>query len=1045
MKKKLIEKLSIIGVVAICAGVSIGQVVSSKISYDHYRNELEEAENNRVGNPVLDSIIVSKKEGVDFYKNGKASPSKDDFSVQANFTVKNGEDYSSNLTSKQFNMEVPSDFATNGGEITFKYLKKEAKLSVSLLDVKPVKLTVVNNPYIVVYKEGQLFNKDGLIICVEYNDGSTLDVDDSKINVDTTTPLKLTDKKWKLTYEFEGTTLLGEVDISVLKESEFTNGKLVSLEVKDGEAILFADEKRENADLSKLKIMGKYDSGNYIPVNVDDITIIGKEDIVSFGKKANLTICAKDNNNARIEIKAKVVKRQEAEKATITNGKVKTGSSYKYVNNEYIFDKEVSYVGDLNSSSKVEFNVNSKNNIRGKITLRVASTYLLFDNNNYHSEDILLSNLLNIKVNGYDKNFDHKIKIEKAGNTTNKDQPSQVYYDITLFDVLLSTGDNKITLEIKDSNIKSYDNSSASINLDYVDVEMLDDNNFSFGEYNETCDTRNIEKTYTTNKVYEGENVNVDEGVDAQGSCSDGEYIYIAVSQFGGGKTKIIKYDIETNNLVGKSELIEDGYTSGWVTDNYDINKLFYENGKIGYFDFNGKVSYFDTKTLSLLEKDITFTGASEKTIDAEYNNYLDQYVVVGKNHVGTFYKGNKKEKANETTIKFDVNNYMFRTITSDENYIYAVYRDNSESVTSTLIQTYTWFGQKVGEDQIIDCSNGLTKSDNRTVQSMVFAKGDVYFTGRAYTGHKGLFISKLNMSLDSLRTFDNSLLGGYVQNSMKNNVEPSFSNNLIAEGIISKGECDGATQTLFSVEGGCTDGQYLYYALASNGRQYVQIAKYDLSTKKIIQTTNVIKISDSKYWNEDYNMFYQNGYVYLLVKQTDVIKVFNSATLEAVENAEEFVFKNNGTKMNGIFSVGYSVEKNQYALAINNKLYITDKDKNVINTVTLKAEHTKDFFKDFEKNPDVDARFQTLYADNEYIYAIFNHDGWLAGEIQIFDWKGNKIKTVTIDLTINDKLQSAKGSYNVQNMVHMNGELYLGVLAYGGNTGLYIYQIDFN
>jgi len=38
---------------------------------------------------------------------------------------------------------------------------------------------------------------------------------------------------------------------------------------------------------------------------------------------------------------------------------------------------------------------------------------------------------------------------------------------------------------------------------------------------------------------------------------------------------------------------------------------------------------------------------------------------------------------------------------------IYAVYRDNSESVTSTLIQTYTWFGQKVGEDQIIDCSNG--------------------------------------------------------------------------------------------------------------------------------------------------------------------------------------------------------------------------------------------------------------------------------------------------------------------------------------------------
>ena len=29
--------------------------------------------------------------------------------------------------------------------------------------------------------------------------------------------------------------------------------------------------------------------------------------------------------------------------------------------------------------------------------------------------------------------------------------------------------------------------------------------------------------------------------------------------------------------------------------------------------------------------------------------------------------------------------------------------------------------------------------------------------------------------------------------------------------------------------------------------------------------------------------------------------------------------------------------------------------------------------------------------------------------------------------------------------MIHVNGKLYLGVLAYGGNTGLYIYQIDFN
>ena len=119
-KKKIIEKVVISSVVAICAGVAMGQVISSKVSYDKYRSALDEAERNRVGNPELDSISVKLKDGINYFKNGKASPNKDDFEVQANFTVKNGEDYSSNLTSKQFNMEVNEDFVNNGGEIKFK-------------------------------------------------------------------------------------------------------------------------------------------------------------------------------------------------------------------------------------------------------------------------------------------------------------------------------------------------------------------------------------------------------------------------------------------------------------------------------------------------------------------------------------------------------------------------------------------------------------------------------------------------------------------------------------------------------------------------------------------------------------------------------------------------------------------------------------------------------------------------------------------------------------------------------------------------------------
>ena len=289
-KKKIIEKVVISSVVAICAGVAMGQVISSKVAYDKYRSSLEEAEKNRVGNPELDSISVKLKDGIGYFKNGKASPKKDDFEVQANFTVKNGEDYSSNLTSKQFNMEVNKDFANNGGEIKFTYLTKETTINVSLKDVIPTSLTVTKNPNIINYEEGKTFDPTGMVVEVLYNDGSKLSIDASKLVVDTTTPLKVSDKSWNISYKFNGVTLNGKVNISVLKKGEFSDGKLIGITVSAGKAIAFADEPRDNSNLDDLVVMGQFDSGNYVQLNKDQYDIADKEVIVDIGKKTNLSI-----------------------------------------------------------------------------------------------------------------------------------------------------------------------------------------------------------------------------------------------------------------------------------------------------------------------------------------------------------------------------------------------------------------------------------------------------------------------------------------------------------------------------------------------------------------------------------------------------------------------------------------------------------------------------------------------------------------------------------------------------------------------------------
>lgn len=327
----------------------------------------------------------------------------------------------------------------------------------------------------------------------------------------------------------------------------------------------------------------------------------------------------------------------------------------------------------------------------------------------------------------------------------------------------------------------------------------------------------------------------------------------------------------------------------------------------------------------------------------------------------------------------------------------------------------------------------------------MVFANGNTYLVGRAYSGsNRGMFASKLTMSLNEFSTFDTSLLGGYVQNSMKEGKDPAFTNQVVSNSIAISKEYNGKNVNLFSVEGGCSDGKYLYYALTSNGRQYVTIVKYDLDKKEVIASSDILQLFEKSSWAEDCNLFYQNGLIYLINNGNDTMKAFDSNTLTLRNDISAIKFGDESSNYSKITSVGYNESTKNYVFSIGGKMYITDEDKNVTNTISLKAEHTKDFFKDFALAPDSGATFQTLYADNGYIYALFNHNAWLASEIQIFDWSGNKIKTVTIEVAANDDLNKANGSYNIQNLVELNGKLYLGVLSYGGKQGLYLYEISY-
>lgn len=111
-----------LAVVAIVATLAI--VIPSKAKYDEYYTTkmAEKAEQERINSLPLELLGITAElaTGVKYYSDGTAAPVSADFVVKANFTEK-GRDFSKKLSSKDFTMTIPEDFAKNGGTIVFSY------------------------------------------------------------------------------------------------------------------------------------------------------------------------------------------------------------------------------------------------------------------------------------------------------------------------------------------------------------------------------------------------------------------------------------------------------------------------------------------------------------------------------------------------------------------------------------------------------------------------------------------------------------------------------------------------------------------------------------------------------------------------------------------------------------------------------------------------------------------------------------------------------------------------------------------------------------
>ncbi len=269
-KKKVVltKKISVIALSAVLFA-TIGTVfVTSYTNWKKYYEDMvaQKDKFDKENEPevtVMTGIKVTVKEGIGFFKNGKANANKSNFIVEGLYTIGNTinkRDYVEELESSEYNLEVPEDFVNEGGKLIFSYLKQEPKvdengnvikdeegkeiletiydfkeeMDITLLDVKLDHLEVTHNPYLIAYAEGDYFNSEGMSVDAIYNDGSKIENLNLSLLETTTKKLSVDDEIMTFSYKYgenDDEVIYGTLPIKVMSKNEFTNGKLESFAV----------------------------------------------------------------------------------------------------------------------------------------------------------------------------------------------------------------------------------------------------------------------------------------------------------------------------------------------------------------------------------------------------------------------------------------------------------------------------------------------------------------------------------------------------------------------------------------------------------------------------------------------------------------------------------------------------------------------------------------------------------------------------------------------------------------------------------------------
>ena len=700
MKMSKIEKIILLSISSLALITSAIVPIASYLNYqNYYNNALSNRPNSNVDKtydePILKGINVKLQDGKEYYKNGKASPIKADFIVEGTFAISDKETYVDQINESDYNIEIPSDFAINGGTIVVTYKEFTSSITLSLVDVKLTSLYPLTMPYKIYYKVGESFDKTGLSLQAKYNDGTIIDVDKFTIE---NKALSLDTKNIKITFTKDNESIDYLLPITVVEEKEYNNGDILSIEVENSYVI--AGNKLSN---NKINLRATYASGNKLLLNDNEYSLINGDDVVKLGDDVVLKLKIKDKDyDVRINIKNTI---------NSTKGILENGTTH---------DNYVSLTND----SIIKFDVTATHNFTGKINLRLKC-----------NDKIKLNELLKLTINNSLNNINHNIKLDK-----------NEYADLSINNVKIFRGQNNIIIKCLNS----------SFDLEKIEIVSTFDKlkDTTFGEFV----TTNSNPEFNRENIFgEGTPASIDGFTHIQGGCSDDNYIYYLFSDELNHEAKLTKYSIEEKTFVSKSNKFNIGPSSkDWTWDSGNITLI---NNKIIVNDYNNKFLAFDKDTLLETScPEFKFPDFSKSfddwdesgTITAiEYNEVLDIYALSVRpvwwysNSYLFFFDsefnqiGDKIKLSSGEDIKWG--GYKMRSFQSNSNYLYVVYGE--ETYKNAIIQTYSWQGELIKETTFNDIAPyGGNRSSPRNI---VEYKGALYVSIYNDSGMNGSILYK--------------------------------------------------------------------------------------------------------------------------------------------------------------------------------------------------------------------------------------------------------------------------------------------------------------